>query len=99
MLAVGCEADAGDEAHDVISSSFRDNSISIRLRKAEHLLADEAEDQLRADRRDARDQRFPQIALDVILLGIAEAAMGHHRLLAGLEAGFRGKVLCGIRRR
>ena len=30
----------------------------------------------------------PQVALDVVLLGIAEAAMRHHRLLAGLEAGF-----------
>ena len=29
----------------------------------------------------------------MVLLGIAVAAMGHHRLLAGIEAGFRGKIL------
>src|SRR5882757_9579962 len=55
--------------------------ISIRLRQAEHFLGNKTQDQLRADRRDARDQGFAQIALDVEFLGIAEAAMGHHRLL------------------
>src|SRR5690242_5165606 len=58
-------------------------SSSIRLRQPQHLLGDKAENELRADRRDARDQRLPQIALDVILLGVTETAMRHHRLLAG----------------
>src|SRR3954452_24304313 len=71
-------------------------SSSIRLRQAEHLLGDEAENELRADRRDARDQGFPQIALDVIFLGVAEAAMGHDRLFAGVETGFGRKILGGI---
>src|ERR1700710_384399 len=61
--------------------------ISIRFRQAEHFLGNETQDQLRADRRDAGDQGFAQIALDVIFLGIAKAAMGHYCLLAGLKAG------------
>src|SRR5215468_8876471 len=69
---------------------------SIRLRQAQHLLGDEAENELRRDRGDARDQRFPQVTLDVIFLGVTEAAMGHHGLLAGAEAGFGGQILCGI---
>src|SRR5258708_23059823 len=73
--------------------------ISIRLRQAEHFLGDETQDQLRADRRDAGDQGFAQIALDVILLGVTKTAMGHHGLLAGLKAGFAREIFCGIRRR
>src|SRR5207302_10926138 len=38
--------------------------ISIRLRQAEHFFGDEAQDKLAANRRNARDQRFPQVALD-----------------------------------
>src|SRR4051795_9976544 len=71
-------------------------SSSIRLRQAEHLLGDEAENELRADRRDARDQGFPQIALDVIFLGVAEAAMRHDGLFAGVEAGLRSEIFGGI---
>src|SRR3954470_17636587 len=70
--------------------------ISIRLRQAEHFLGNETQDQLRADRRDTGDQGFTQIALDVKFLGIAEAAMGHHRLFAGLKAGFTRKIFCGV---
>jgi hypothetical protein len=55
------------------------------------------QDQLGADRRDARDQDLAQIALDMIFLGVAEAAMGHDRLLAGLEAGLAREILRGIR--
>src|ERR1700692_131597 len=62
---------------------------SIRLRQAQHLLGDETENELRADRGDAGDQGFPEVSLDMIFLGVAETAMGHDRLLAGLEAGFR----------
>src|SRR5882724_1262504 len=71
-------------------------SSSVRLRQAEHLLGNEAENELRADRRDPRDQGFPQIALDVIFLGVTEAAMRHDRLLAGVETGFGGEIFCGI---
>src|SRR3954447_9692824 len=69
---------------------------SIRFRHAEHLLGNKAENELRADRGDARDQRFPQVALDVIFLRISEPAMRHDRLLAGMEAGFGGEVFRGV---
>ncbi len=39
-----------------VKSRHRSRSNSARLRQAQHLLGDEAEDELRADRRDARDQ-------------------------------------------
>src|ERR1700733_718671 len=48
---------------------------SIRFRQAQHLLGNKAENELRADRRDARDQGFTQVTLDVKFLGVAEAAM------------------------
>src|SRR5882757_1135395 len=67
-------------------------SSSIRLRQAEHFLGHKTQDQLRADRGDARDQGFAQVTFDMEFLGVAEAAMGHHRLLAGVEAGFGGEV-------
>src|SRR5229473_3704307 len=65
---------------------------SIRLRQAQHLLGNETENELRADRGDAGDQGFPQISLDMIFLGVAESAMGHHRLLAGVKTRFRGQI-------
>ena len=58
----------------------------IRLRQAQHLLGNKTENELRADRGDARDQGFPQIALDMKFLGVAEAAMGHHGLPCGPAA-------------
>src|SRR5438552_6039005 len=76
-----------------------DFSSSIRFRQTEHLLGNETENKLRADRRDARDQRLPQIALDVIFFGVPKSAMRHDRLLAGVEAGFGGEIFCGIGRR
>src|SRR3979490_621069 len=48
-------------------------SSSIRLRQAEHFLGHKTQDQLRADRGDARDQRFAQIALAMEFLGVTEA--------------------------
>src|SRR5580692_3122120 len=131
MLAVGCQPDAGDKAHDFYSpppcgegsgvgvpqtptlqltplpdpppqggrekrrramAIFIMPRSSIRLRQAQHLLGDKAENELRADGRDARDQGFTQVTLDVKLLGIAEAAMRHDRLLARLKAGFTGEI-------
>src|SRR6267378_1234674 len=70
--------------------------FSIRLRQTQHLLGDKTENELRADRRDARDQGFPQITLDVIFLGVTEAAMRHDSLLAGVEAGFRCEIFRSI---
>src|SRR6266849_1197919 len=71
----------------------------IRLRQAQNLLGNKTENELRADRGDPWDQGFAQVSLDMIFLGVAEAAMSHHRLLAGLKAGFSGKIFRGIRRR
>src|ERR1700730_15394121 len=75
------------------------SDISIRLRQAQHLLGDETENELRADRGDARDQGFAQVTLDVKLLGVAEAAMGHDRLLAGVKTRFGCEIFRGIGRR
>src|SRR5580698_8678278 len=73
--------------------------ISIRLRQAQHLLGNETENELRADRGDPRNQGFAQIALDVKFLGVAEAAMGHDGLLAGVKAGLAGEIFRGVGRR
>src|SRR5688500_10649954 len=48
--------------------------ISVRLGQAQHALGDEAHDELRADRGDARDHHLAQVSLDVILLGVTIAA-------------------------
>src|SRR5687767_10902349 len=64
-------------------SPARATARSVGLRQAEHALGDEAKDELAAHRRDAADERFAQVALDVVLGGVAEAAEGHDCLLAG----------------
>src|SRR5260370_38411342 len=68
------------------------STISIRLRQAQHFLGNKTKNELRAVRRDARDQVFAQIALVMIFLGIAVAAMGHHGLLEGVKACLIGAV-------
>src|SRR4051794_16142784 len=68
----------------------------VRLWQAENAFRDIAEDQLRRDRRDPSHQRFAQVTFDVVFGGIAVAAVGHHRLLAGVEARFPGEVLGGV---
>src|SRR5438105_13861695 len=72
---------------------------SIRLRQAQNLLGNKAENELRADGGDAQDQGFAQLTLDMKFLGVAEAAVGHHRLLAGQKAGFSREIFRGIGRR
>src|ERR1700738_1537592 len=71
----------------------------IRLRQAQHLLGNKTENELRADRGDARDQEFTQIALDVVFPGVAEAAVRHDGLLAGLKTGFGREIFRGVGRR
>src|SRR5258708_26739216 len=71
----------------------------VRLRQAQHLLGNKAENELRADRGDARDQGFAQVALDMKFLGVPKTAVSHHGLLAGLKAGFGGEILCRVGRR
>src|SRR5947207_5073839 len=73
--------------------------VLIGLRQAEHALGDVAEDELRRDRRDAPEERLAQIALDVVLRGVAVAAVSHHRLLAGIEAGLACQIFRTIRLR
>src|SRR5688572_6156438 len=67
-------------------------AMSVGLRQAEDLLGDVAEDQLRADRRDARDHHLAKVALDVVLLRIAIAAVRHDGGLAGIETRFAREV-------
>src|SRR6202171_6417180 len=86
--------------NDGLKVSFIFSTIPlIRLRQAQNLLGNKAENELRADRGDPRDQGFAQVSLDMIFLGVTEASMSHNRLLAGLKAGFSGKIFRGIRRR
>src|SRR3546814_11566932 len=54
-------------------------SVSIGFGQPEHALADIAQDQFRADRRDPGDERFAQEAFDMIFARIAEPAMRPHR--------------------
>src|SRR5260221_11265765 len=75
------------------------STISIRLRQAQHFLGNKTENELRADRRDAREQGFAQIALDMKFFGITEAAMGHHGLVAGVKARLSGWIFWGSGRR
>src|SRR6202163_1161388 len=73
-------------------------ATSIRLRQAQHLLGNKTENELRADRGNARDQRFAQVTLDMEFLGVAEAAVSHHGLLASLKARLGGEIFRGIGR-
>ena len=64
--------------------------------QAQRLLRDEAQDQVRRDRRNPHDQRLAQVALDVEFLGVAHAAVGHQRGFARLEARLAGEILGGV---
>src|ERR1700712_1338043 len=55
---------------------------SIRLRQAEHVVADIGKDQVGRDRRDARQPRAAPLALDVVLARDREAAVRLHAFLA-----------------
>src|SRR5436190_23839745 len=89
----------GAPRNDELKNAARLNSCpSIRLRQAQHPLGYKAEDELRADRCDAGDEGFPQIALDMEFLGITEAAVRHHGLLAGVKASLGGEIFRRVRR-
>ena len=66
---------------------------SVGFRQTERALGDIAKDQFAADRRYSGDENLAQIPLDVILLGVAHAAMRHDRGLAGVESSFTGEIL------
>src|SRR5581483_4848389 len=69
----------------------------VRLRQPEHALGDVAQDELAAHRRDAPDEGFAQVALDVVFARVAVAAERHHGLLAGVEARLAREVLRRVR--
>ena len=69
---------------------------SVRFRQTEHLFRNEAEDQLRTDRREPGDHDLAQIALDVKFLGITHAAMRHHRRLARREGRLGAEIFRSI---
>src|SRR5437763_386167 len=66
------------------SSAPEDGTITVRQR---------------ADRRDPGDLDFAEIALDMVLTGVAHAAMRQHRRLAGAMPGLCGEVFGGISER
>ena len=81
---------------DTRVSSYLINSIdrnaaedrrSIRLWSPQHYFRGERQDQLRRDGRDARQHSLPEVALDMVFLGIAHAAVCQHRRFAGTMAG------------
>src|SRR5690242_1495610 len=80
-----------------VPQSAASASALVRLRQAEDTLGYIAEDELRRNGGDAPDQRLAQPALDVVFLRVAEAAVRHHRLLAGVEARLAGEVFRGVR--
>src|SRR5262249_27540853 len=61
----------------------------IRPRHAEHMLGHEGEDQIGRDRGDLVQPGLAPLALDIVLLGIAEAAVGLERGLRGVPRRFR----------
>src|SRR5919204_1278518 len=69
---------------------------SVALRQAQHVLADVVEGHLLRDRRDLVEPHLAPQPLDVELLGIAIAAVGLQRHVAGLEAGLGGQQLGGV---
>src|SRR4051812_48508218 len=75
--------------------------MSVGARQAEHVLGQVGENQVRRDRRDLIEARLAELALDVVLLGEAEAAMGLDAGIGRLERGVGGEHLghVGLRAR
>ena len=71
--------------------------MSIRLWQSEYLFRHETQNEVRADRRYARNERFAQIAFDVIFLRVPHAAKRHDRRLTRFIADFRGEIFGGVR--
>ena len=61
--------------------------------QAEDVLGDVGQDHLLADRGDAQQAGLAEVALDVVLGGVAEAAVGLHGAVGGEEPGLGGEVL------
>src|SRR5882762_399606 len=71
--------------------------ISIRARKVQHVLGEIAEDEIGRDRCDLVQPRLAELALDVVLLGEAESAVGLQAHVARLPRGFRRELLGHVR--
>src|SRR5690606_4703449 len=72
-------------------------TTSVALRQPEDALGDEVQDHPSAHRRDARNHRLAEIALDEIFFRIAHAAVREHGRLARPEPRFGAQILCGVR--
>src|SRR5580693_8670353 len=57
----------------------------VRARQSENLLGEVGEDELVGDRRDALHARLAPVALDVVLAGVAVAAVELHGAVGRLE--------------
>ena len=57
------------------------------------MLGDIAQDQFLADRRDAHQAGFAEVALDVVFGRVSEPAQCLHRTVGGEEAGLGSEVL------
>src|SRR5579859_6868816 len=66
---------------------------SVGARQTEHVFGDVGQDQVGRDRRGAVEPRLAPFALDVVFLGVAEAAMGLQAGLAGIPCRLRGQEL------
>src|SRR3546814_6002985 len=84
-----------DWSSDVCASDLA-RIASIRPRQLQHLLGEEVQDHVRADRRGSWNEHFTQQALDMIFLCVAHAAQRQHRGMAGLEREFGSEVFSGI---
>src|SRR5438876_2427776 len=65
----------------------------VRPGQAEDVLGEVVEDHLLRDRGDAHQPGLAPVALDVVLAGVAEPAVGLHGRVGGGEAGLGGKEL------
>src|SRR5712691_6909366 len=72
-------------------------SASIRARQLKHVLGEVAQDEIGRDRRDLVQARLAELALDVVLLGEAESAVGLQAHVARLPRGFRRELLRHVR--
>src|SRR3546814_9285968 len=66
---------------------------SVAARHAEHVLGEEGEDEVGRDRRHLIEPRLAILALDVVLLGKAEAAVGLQAGLGRRPGRLRGQHL------
>ena len=78
-------------------SISRDRSVNPDLGMPEHVLGDVGEDQVGRDRRDLVQPRLAELALDVVVLGEAEAAVRLHGDVRGLPRRVGGEQLRHVR--